>query len=157
MKESTLVSVLGPIAAAHGLELDDLTVVDTGGRSVLRVILDGDGPDGHGPAIDDITEATRAISAALDGSDAVGNAPYTLEVGSRGVSSPLERPAHWRRNASRLVRITSVGGGAFVGRIRDVDGTGAELDVNGRRRRVDFAEVRRAVVQVEMSRRDQEA
>ena len=106
MNESALVAVLEPIVAAHGLELDDLTVVNAGRRSVLRIALDGDGPDGRGPTIDDIAEATRAISAALDDSDAVGEHPYTLEVGSRGVSAPLERPAHWRRNVSRLVRIT---------------------------------------------------
>ena len=154
MNESALVAVLEPIVAAHGLELDDLTVVNAGRRSVLRIALDGDGPDGRGPTIDDIAEATRAISAALDDSDAIGEHPYTLEVGSRGVSAPLERPAHWRRNISRLVRITPVEG--FVGRIRAVDDTGAELDVDGRRRRLGFDAVRRAVVQVELNRRDEE-
>lgn len=157
MNESALVSVLEPIVAAHALELDDLTVVRAGRRSVLRITLDGDGPDGRGPTIDDIAEATRAISAALDDSDAVGDAPYTLEVGSRGVSSPLERPAHWRRNISRLVRITPVRGDRFVGRIRAVDDTGADVEVDGRVRRVDLDEVRRAVVQVEMNPRDEEA
>lgn len=156
MNESALVAVLEPIVAAHGLELDDLTVVDAGRRSVLRITLDGDGPDGHGPTIDDIAEATRVISAALDDSDAVGEHPYTLEVGSRGVSAPLERPAHWRRNVSRLVRVTPVEGERFVGRIRAADDTGAELDVDGRRRRVNFDAVRRAVVQVELNRRDEE-
>jgi len=157
VNESALVSVLEPIVAAHALELDDLTVVRAGKRSVLRITLDGDGPDGRGPTIDDIAEATRAISAALDESDAVGDAPYTLEVGSRGVSSPLERPAHWRRNLSRLVRITPVDGDRFVGRIRAVDDTGADVDVDGRVRRVGFDEVRRAVVQVEMNPKDEEA
>ncbi|SPF67759.1 Ribosome maturation factor RimP, C-terminal [Propionibacterium ruminifibrarum] len=157
MNESALVSVLEPVVAAHALELDDLTVVRAGKRSVLRITLDGDGPDGRGPTIDDIAEATRAISAALDESDAVGDAPYTLEVGSRGVSSPLERPAHWRRNLSRLVRITPVDGDRFVGRIRAVDDTGADVDVDGRVRRVGFDEVRRAVVQVEMNPKDEEA
>ena len=59
MNESALVAVLEPIVAAHGLELDDLTVVNAGRRSVLRIALDGDGPDGRGPTIDDIAEATR--------------------------------------------------------------------------------------------------
>ena len=108
------------------------------------------------PIVDDIAEATRAISAALDDSDAVGEHPYTLEVGSRGVPAPLERPAHWRRNVSRLVRVTPVEGERFVGRILATDDTGAELDVDGRRRRVDFDAVRRAVVQVELNRRDEE-
>src|SRR3712207_7985666 len=38
------------------------------------------------------------ISAALDSSDAVGDSAYTLEVSTRGIGRPLERPAHWRRN-----------------------------------------------------------
>lgn len=157
MNESALASVIGPVVGACGLEMDGLTVVRAGKRSVLRITLDGDGPDGHGPTIDDIAEATRAISAALDDSDAVGKAPYTLEVSSRGVSAPLERPAHWRRSTSRLVRVSPTEGEAFVGRIMAADETGADLDVAGQRRRVDFDEVERAVVQVELNRKNEEA
>ncbi|SER49715.1 ribosome maturation factor RimP [Propionibacterium cyclohexanicum] len=156
MKQSALIDVVEPVITACGLELDKLTVVRAGARHVVRITLDGDGPSGHGPDLDEIAEATRAISAALDESDAAGQAPYTLEVSSRGVSAPLARPAHWRRNAGRLVTVHTTDGEQFTGRITDSDDTAANLAVDGRSRRIDYSQVRKAVVQIEMNRKDQE-
>ena len=83
MRDSQLTSLLTPIVEQFGLELEDVTVAPAGKRRLLRVTVDGDGPKGRGPSLDDIAEATKAISVALDGSSAVGNSPYTLEVSSR--------------------------------------------------------------------------
>ena len=85
--------VLTPILAQFGLELEAVEVIPAGKRRLLRVVVDGDGPEGRGPLLDDIAEASKAISAALDTSDAVGSAAYTLEVSSRGISRPLDRAA----------------------------------------------------------------
>ena len=81
--------------------------------------------------LDDIAEASKALSAALDSSDAVGAAAYTLEVSSRGVSRPLELPRHWRRNAGRLVEVNLAGGGQLTGRIVDSDDETVRLEVDG--------------------------
>ena len=110
MKDSQIAGVLTPILAQFGLELEAVEVIPAGKRRLLRVVVDGDGPDGRGPLLDDIAEASKALSAALDSSDAVGAAAYTLEVSSRGVGRPLELPRHWRRNAGRLVAVTLTGG-----------------------------------------------
>ena len=80
MRESQIVGLLEPVLAQHGLDLDAVEVLPAGKRRLLRVVVDGDGPEGTGPLLDDIAEATRAISVALDESPAVGSAPYTLEV-----------------------------------------------------------------------------
>src|SRR3712207_616376 len=98
MKSSQLPGVLTPILAQFDLELEAVEVIPAGRRQLLRVVVDGDGRSGTGPLLDDLAEASKALSAALDSSDAVGNTAYTLEVSSRGVGRPLERPAHWRRN-----------------------------------------------------------
>ena len=66
MTESTLIDLLDPIVAEHGLEIDELKIVRAGKHSVLRISLDGDGSEGHGPDLDQIADATRAISHALD-------------------------------------------------------------------------------------------
>ena len=92
MNEHAIASLVEPLLAVGRLELDRLEIVRAGKRSVLRLYLDGDGPEGRGPSLDEIADATRAISVALDESPAVGNAPYTLEVSSRGVSRP---PLPW--------------------------------------------------------------
>ena len=111
MQQDTLAAVIEPILAQHGLELDSMEVTPIGKRSVLRIAVDGDGPTGHGPLLDDIARASSALSAALDESDAVGDRPYTLEVSSRGVSTPLTAVRHYRRNRGRLVRLWLTEGG----------------------------------------------
>ena len=63
MKDSQLSALLTPILEHFGLELEDIDVMPAGKRRLLRVVVDGDGPDGRGPLLDDIAEATRAISA----------------------------------------------------------------------------------------------
>ena len=111
MKESQIAGVLTPILAQFGLELEAVEIIPAGKRRLLRVVVDGDGPQGTGPLLDDIAEASKAASAALDSADVTGAAAYTFEVTSRGVSRPLELPRHWRRNVGRLVTSAVVGGG----------------------------------------------
>ena len=105
-EKSQLPGVLTPILAQFDLELEAVEVIPAGKRQLLRVVVDGDGPDGTGPLLDDLAEASKALSAALDSSDAVGSAAYTLEVSTRGIGRPLDAPRHWRRNRGRLVAVT---------------------------------------------------
>lgn len=163
VKESQLAALLTPILTQHGLELDDLESVPAGKRRLLRVTVDGDGPDGHGPTLDDISEATRAISTALDDSDAVGDAAYTLEVSSRGTGRPLTDPKHWRRNRDRLVKITPAEGEPVTGRVTDNDDSGVTLSVlvdpkkqTTKDERWAYADIAKAVVQVELHRKNEE-
>ena len=149
MKQQAIEAVVGPVVEQCGLEVDRIEIASAGKRSVLRVYLDGDGPEGRGPSLDEIADATRAVSAALDESDATGNAPYTLEVSSRGVSRPLTEPKHFRRNVGRLVALTLTDG-SVIGRISVADGDGIDLDVDGAVRRVDLASISKAVVQAEL-------
>jgi ribosome maturation factor RimP len=152
MKESQIAGLLTPILAQHGLDLDAVEVVPAGKRRLLRIVVDGDGPEGRGPLLDDIAEATKALSVALDESEAVGASPYTLEVSSRGVSRPLELPRHWRRNLGRLVSVTTTSGESFTGRIAAAGEEVVQLDVEGTTRDVAQADVTRALVQVELNR-----
>lgn len=149
MREEAIAEAVGPVVEQCGLEVDRLEIASAGRRSVLRVYLDGDGPDGRGPTLDQIAEATRAVSAALDASDATGEAPYTLEVSSRGVTRPLTEPKHYRRNVGRLVAL-SLTEGRCEGRIVGADDDGVELEVDGTARTVGYADITRAVVQAEL-------
>ena len=167
MNENKLHSLIEPLLAQHGMELDRLEVVNAGRRSLLRITVDGDGPDGHGPGLDEIGEATTAISDALDDSEAVGRSSYTLEVSSRGVSTPLTEPKHFRRNVGRLVQVSLAEGDQppeqLTGRIvaSDDDSVSLEVEAPGSRphkrlattREIPLDRIRRAVVQVEMNRK----
>ena len=152
MKQSQLPGVLIPILAQFDLELEAVEVVPAGRRQLLRVVVDGDGASGTGPLLDELAEASKAVSAALDSSDVMGNAAYTLEVSSRGVSRPLERPAHWRRNRGRLVAVTTTEGNTVLGRIVSADFETVQLEADGEFRMLAFGEVSKALVQVELNR-----
>lgn len=151
MNTAELEALVVPVAEAHSLELDRLEVLNAGKRAVVRVFLDGDGPVGRGPSLDEIAAATRGISAALDEADVTRGRPYTLEVSSRGVGRPLTEVKHFRRNVGRLVAFT-LATESVTGRVLGVAGDAVEVDVAGTTRVVPLAEVRRALVQVELNR-----
>lgn len=137
----------GPIEAL-GLDLEAIDLTRAGKRSVLRVAVDQDG----GVDMDDIAAATSEVSKVLDETDVMGNSSYTLEVSSPGVDRPLTLPRHWRRNATRLVKATLADGSEVTGRIGETDETGAVVDVDGQSRRIEFADVAKARIQVEFTR-----
>jgi ribosome maturation factor RimP len=134
--------------SALGLDVEAVELTPAGKRRVLRVAVDKDG----GLTLDDVAEATREVSRVLDGSDVMGEMPYTLEVTSRGVDRPLTLPRHWRRNAGRLVKAALVEGGEVSGRIRESDEDSVHLEVDGEKRRVEYADVAKAKVQIEFNR-----
>ncbi len=133
---------------ALGLDIEAVEITPAGKRRILRIAVDKDG----GVTLDEVAEATREVNRVLDGSDVMGEQPYTLEVTSRGVDRPLTLPRHWRRNAGRLVKVTLVDGSAATGRIGETTQEQVTLDVDGTRKQVAYAEVRKALVQVEFNR-----
>jgi len=150
MHEQRLTELITPILVHNGLELDELEVKPMGKRSLLRITVDGDGPDGRGPLLDDISLSASHISAALDVSEAVGTLPFTLEVSSRGVSKPLTEPKHFRRNTGRLVTVKS-GTSEITGRILGISEDEVTLAVKGKEMSRRFEDISKAVVQVEMN------
>jgi ribosome maturation factor RimP len=131
------------------LDLEGVDLSSAGKRRVLRIAVDKDG----GVSLDDIADATRAVSRTLDESDAMGERPYTLEVSSPGVDRPLTLPRHWRRNAGRLVKVTlaepAEPAGSVSGRIIEARDDTVLLDVDGERLEVRYDAVESARVQVE--------
>lgn len=152
MKQPQIVELLTPVLAQFGLELEAVEIIPAGKRRLLRIVVDGDGPEGVGPLLDDIASASHAISAALDESPATGAQAYTLEVSSRGVGRPLELARHWRRNVTRLVEVSTTAGEKITGRILSVSDDAVLLDILGREYELAFAEVDKALVQVELNR-----
>ena len=152
MKQPEIVELLTPILAQFDLELEAVEIIPAGKRRLLRIVVDGDGPEGVGPLLDDIASASHAISVALDESPATGAQAYTLEVSSRGVGRPLELARHWRRNLPRLVEVSTSTGDKLTGRIISVTEDTVLLDVDGRERELARTEISKALVQVELNR-----
>ena len=131
-----------------GLDLEAVDLSSAGKRRILRVAIDKDG----GVTMDDIADATREVSRVLDDTDLMGQQAYTLEVSSPGVGRPLTLPRHWRRNQGRLVKVIFHEEDPLTGRITDSDESGALLDVEGTERRVEYAGVRKAKIQIEFKK-----
>jgi ribosome maturation factor RimP len=150
---SRIAEVLTEPLAATGLDVEAIDLTPAGKRRLLRVAVDKDG----GVTLDDIAEATKEVSRVLDGpegSDVMGEQPYTLEVTSPGTDRPLTHPRHWRRNQGRLVKATLVDGRTVTGRITDSDDTRAVVDVDGNRDEIAFVDVKKAKIQIEFNRKE---
>ena len=53
------------------MDLENVRITATGRRRLLRVVVDADG----GVSLDDITQVSRALSAELDATGAMGETP----------------------------------------------------------------------------------
>jgi ribosome maturation factor RimP len=150
---SRIHEVLGDPLAALDLDLEAVELTPAGKFRVLRIAVDKD----DGVTLDDIAEATKAVSAELDESDVMGEQAYTLEVTSRGVDRPLTEPRHWRRNHDRLVKVTLADGSQLTGRVGASDESGVSLDVSGAEQRLAYDDISKALVQVEFNRKTKES
>jgi ribosome maturation factor RimP len=135
-----------------GLDLESVELTPGGKKRVLSVAVDKDG----GVTLDDIADATRAVSRELDDDDLMGEQAYTLEVTSRGVDRPLTEPRHWRRNRDRLVRVQLHDGDQVTGRVSQSDDTGVTVNVSGTSRHLAYDAIAKALVQIEFNRHTSE-
>jgi ribosome maturation factor RimP len=145
--------LLEPLVAARGLDLEEIKVTPAGNRRVLCVVVDSD----EGVQLDACAELSRAMSQELDDTDAMGAAPYVLEVTSPGADRPLTELRHYRRAVGRLIKARLTSGGELVARIVSADEEGLDLEVpgvKGRRpttRRLAYGEITKARVEIEFN------
>ena len=148
--------LLEPLVRSQGLDLEEIAVDSVGRKRVLRVVVDSD----EGADLDAVADVSRALSAKLDETDAMGQAEYTLEVGTPGAERALTEHRHYRRAVDRLVKFALREDGELIARILTVDDDGLDLEVPGVKgrkattRRLAFDEIDKARVQVEFNRKD---
>jgi ribosome maturation factor RimP len=149
--------LLEPLVSAKALDLEEIEVSRAGKRRVLRIVVDSD----EGVDLDQCAELSRSLSERLDETDAMGDDEYELQVSSPGAERPLTERRHFVRAVGRLVKIQLHEDGELVARVLSVDDEGLDLEVpgvKGRRpteRRVAFAQVAKARVEIEFNRKDQ--
>ncbi|MFB7338111.1 ribosome maturation factor RimP [Streptomyces adustus] len=148
--------LLEPLVTSQGLDLEEIAVDSVGRKRVLSVVVDSD----TGADLDRIADVSRALSAKLDETDAMGEGEYTLEVGTPGAERALTEHRHYVRAQDRLVRFQLTEGGELTARILTVDEAGLDVEVPGVKgrkatsRRLAFDEIAKARVQVEFNRKD---
>ncbi|MFI5762968.1 MULTISPECIES: ribosome maturation factor RimP [unclassified Streptomyces] len=149
-------ALLEPLAAAKGLDLEEIETSKAGKRRMLRIIVDSD----DGVELDACAELSREVSDLLDETDAMGEDEYVLEVSSPGADRPLTEHRHYIRAIGRLVKFQTSDGGEVIARILDVDDEGMDLEVPGVKgrkataRRIAFTDIAKARVEIEFNRKD---
>jgi ribosome maturation factor RimP len=110
MTEETtdLAGALSPLLEARGLDLVD---VELHGAQ-LTVFVDKEG----GVGLDELGDATREVSAALDEIDPISGR-YILSVSSPGLERRLRTPAHFARAVGEKVTVRVNAGTADVRRL----------------------------------------
>ena len=142
-RETTdLAGALSPVLQARGLDLVDVEVHG----AQLTVFVDREG----GVGLDDLGEATRDVSAALDEIDPIPGR-YTLSVSSPGLERRLRTPAQFARAVGEKVTVRVDAGSADVRRITGTlsaaDDSGCTVtgpDVPGGEARVEYERIERA-------------
>ena len=114
-----LAGALSPLLEARGLDLVDVEVHG----AQLTVFVDRTG----GVGLDELGEATRDVSAALDELDPIPGR-YTLSVSSPGLERRLRTPAHFAGAVGEKVTVRINAGTADV---RRVTGTLERSDETG--------------------------
>ncbi|MET7391130.1 ribosome maturation factor RimP [Streptomyces sp. NPDC005385] len=148
--------LLDPLVTSQGLDLEEIEVETVGRKRVLRVVVDSD----EGADLDAIADVSRALSAKLDETDAMGAGEYTLEVGTPGAERELKEHRHYVRATDRLVKFQLADGDDLTARILNVEDDGLDVEVPGVKgrkptaRRLAFEDIAKARVQVEFSRKD---
>ncbi|HET6308680.1 MAG TPA: ribosome maturation factor RimP [Rhodopila sp.] len=143
--EEKLAAIIAPRLVLMGFELVRVAVL---GRERPTVQIMADRADGTLITIDDCTQISHDISAAIDVDDPIPGA-WNLEVSSAGIDRPLTRVKDWNRFAGHLARVETfvpqdgrkrfngivLGADETVGRLR-LD-TGSEIEIR-------HADIRRA-------------
>lgn len=139
--------LVAPLVDKCGLVLEEVQVQTPGKNRFVTVIVDSE----TGLNLDQVTEASRLISEAMDSATFMGELPYNLEVTSPGVDRPLTAPRHWRKNLDRLVKVTKANGEVFKARILSADDDQVTLD-NGS---LKYSEIKRAIIEIEFNRKQE--
>ena len=148
-----VVELLADPIGREGYDLEDVTITLAGRHSSVRVMVDSD----SGLELDEVARLSHVISDVFDAASDFGESPYTLEVTSPGIDRPLTEGRHWRRAQGRKV-LVELAEESVTGRVGRLTDGGVDLVVKAKGgpvvRRVELADVKKAVVQVEFSRPD---
>jgi len=148
-----ITELVQPVVESAGFFLEDVHVLSPGNHRIITCIVDGQTPLN----LDQVTSVSRNISELLDTAEFMGETAFTLEVTSPGVDRPLTLARHWQKNINRLVRVVHLDGSVTAGRITSAESTHAILveDIKGKSKEhtVEFADVKRATVEIEFNRK----
>ena len=129
--EGKLAAIIAPRLEAMGFELVRVAVL---GRERPTVQIMADRADGSQISVEDCTQISHDVSAAIDVDDPIPGA-WTLEVSSAGIDRPLTRVKDWNRFAGHQARVETFfpqnGRKRFIGVVLGADDEAARLRLDG--------------------------
>ena len=150
-----IAELVTPALAQSQYFLEDVHLVSPGNHRIVTCIVDGE----SALNLDQVTDASKIISALLDEAAFMGETPFTLEVTSPGTDRPLTLPRHFAKNRTRLLKATLNDGSVVTGRITENSETSVTLEVTEKKIaksvEISLADIKRAVVEIEFNRKDE--
>ena len=147
--------LISPALQEAGYFLEDINVVSPGNHRIVTVIVDGE----SALNLDQVTVASKLVSALVDEASFMGETPFTLEVTSPGIDRPLTLPRHFAKNITRLLKVTKSDGSVITGRITSNTDSDVTLSITEKKEvkevAVALADIKRAVVEIEFNRKDE--
>lgn len=150
-----IAELITPALHEAGYFLEEVNLVSPGNHRIVTVIVDGE----SALNLDQVTVASKLVSALVDEAAFMGETPFTLEVTSPGIDRPLTLPRHFAKNVTRLLKVTKSDGIVVEGRI--LSNTDSELTLSVVEKKetkevtILLADIKRAVVEIEFNRKDE--
>jgi ribosome maturation factor RimP len=147
--------LITPALQQAGYFLEDVNLVTPGNHRIVTVIVDGE----SALNLDQVTVASKLVSELVDEAAFMGETPFTLEVTSPGIDRPLTLPRHFAKNVTRLLKVTKTDGIVITGRITSNTESDVTLSVVEKKETkevvIALADIKRAVVEIEFNRKDE--
>jgi ribosome maturation factor RimP len=147
--QDKLEALAAEVGGNLGYEVDDIELLGSSGRALLRVTLDK--PDGI--KVSDCESFSRDFSALLDVENPI-KGHFTLEVSSPGLDRALKKPGHYMKNIGKLVRVVPreemAGRNFLLGKLMEADEESIKLSIDGEEVKVPMDEIKRARLEPEI-------
>lgn len=146
--EQQIIDALEPTAAERGIDVVDVEVVGATKAPCVRVRIDHADESAPTITLDEVTEETEWISAALDELDPIPSS-FTLEVSSPGMARPLRKERDFVRFAGETVQLSLVPGEGrrrYTGTLLGIEDGVVALEVDGERVELPFDDIRKCTI-----------
>lgn len=146
--EQQIIDALESTAAERGIDVVDVEVVGATKAPCVRVRIDHADESAPTITLDEVTEETEWISAALDELDPIPSS-FTLEVSSPGMARPLRKERDFVRFAGETVQLSLVPGEGrrrYTGTLLGIEDGTVALEVDGERVELPFDDIRKCTI-----------
>ena len=151
--EQEIIEALEARADERGVDVVDVEVVGATKAPCVRVRIDHADESAPTITLDEVTEETEWISAALDELDPIPSS-FTLEVSSPGMARPLRKERDFERFAGETVQLSLVPGEGrrrYTGTLLGIEDGTVALEVDGERVELPFDDIRKCTIKPDFS------